>query len=425
MTDESKPADEVDTEKVQAFLKDHLPEPGAIRYRVELEGKQDNQELVKHTTFLAGLRSFRTHYNQGLLQKLIEKVCNEKEESWHLSTEKTKFSRECATMIRAMLRDVSQGLTKLKSKRGRASKDPPVPAWLKPFFEEGADAGNGPKDAEKKDHEYMYRYDPVAKSAYRAGRDQEREYCLRMVCSEDESAEMEAEWQDGDKWKVPGLSCADYKQAKSGVAVVKTPLAGSAKQASKTKPSEWEGKDNQGGLVVVKKSSAKLKEWIILWHYPKGDDKNTKQQVAQIVLSTLSKENSALAVDFMVQVGKEFANNELKKDHITALKTTFLAGLKLPKPTKAASTKRSSESSASIAKRPATKVDASEDEAAAEETGAGPGAADEDMGEAEPEDDYLTPETTNHEEASPTGEVVHTSAPSLSDYMPPASNPFD
>ena len=106
-----------DEAEVVEFLTKGMPLPGFIKYRIEIDrGAQDTAQITLHKDLLAGLRGFKSHFTKQKLKAIIMKVAVDKEAEWHLAAEKTKFAEDTGAMLRAMLRDIAQGIIKWKSK---------------------------------------------------------------------------------------------------------------------------------------------------------------------------------------------------------------------------------------------------------------------------------------------------------------------
>eukprot|EP00959_Pyramimonas_sp_CCMP1952_P098114 2050886-Pyramimonas_sp.AAC.1 len=62
-----------------------------------------------------------------LLEKVLVKHARNNEKQWHLCREAATWASETSSMIRAMMRDVSQSLLKLKKREamGRQKNAPP------------------------------------------------------------------------------------------------------------------------------------------------------------------------------------------------------------------------------------------------------------------------------------------------------------
>ena len=400
----------------------NLGSPGSISYRDEVEGKLNAKELKKHVTLLLGLRSLKTHLNKVFLNGIIEEICADKESEWHLGPDAKKFSGECGTMIRAMMRDVSQGLAKLK---GKKSEKPPQ--WLLPFVE--VSKSEPPPEELNPSNQvghFFFRYDPLMKLAYRwqaSDKASARDYCSRMVSPDgkaDENVkEVEAVWEDGVTWSVPGLTAADYTRGKSSAGATKAANQAKGESTKASTPVEWEGDDGNKGYICLKRSHAKDKHWIILWFYPEGSSKD-KKQICQIVLNTLSMENQAKAIDWPKAVGMEYEKKGINtpevKKKIEVLKKTFLNFLKSTDAPPALTPKKrtSTNTSSAPSKRPAQ---AEPHDVEAAET-----ADDHEEKEEEESEDGHDDEITEPEQASvDSGAATRTAEyiPQLSDFMPP------
>ena len=317
-----------DETEVVEFLAKVMPLPGLIKYRTEVDrGAQDTAQITLHKDLLLGLRGFKSHFTKHKLKAIIIKVAVDKEAEWHLAAEKPKFAEDTGSMLRAMLRDISQGIIKWKSKGTAKPQE-----WLSPFVEKDTI-----EPETQTDGQFMYKYDLEQRLAYRyqPAKPQHRQYCDEMVVDvpkEEALADVEARWSGGDSWKVPGLSVADFKAVqKTGGVPALPPLVAGEKKKQKDTPCEWEGNDKDGGSVQVKFSKAvdgktkKEKRWIIIWHKPKDA---AKSQRMQLVLNTLPDEDVKKAVEFTISLGKKFADTLMDKDEMTKEKKQFLAKLK-------------------------------------------------------------------------------------------------
>ena len=416
----AKNADQQHVEELEQFLELHLPLPGCIKYRMEMEGKLDTSELGKHQKLLVGLRGFKTHFNQSYLSSTLLKVAITKESEWHLASEKPVYACETSKQLRAMLRDISQGLVKSKSKKGAKE-----PEWLAPF---SGKEDHKDEEALHDQSDWLYKYDEVMRAAYRyspGDADGNRSYCLKMDAPDGatEGDEIQASWHDGSTWRVPGMSIGDYKNFKQGSKAALPPLAGSAPGAKKGKATvsaEWQGPDQHGGLVMVKRSSAKGKEWAILWLSPKD---GRRVQKCQVILNDLSPDDRQKAIDFAIDLGKTFAATTMDKADLEKQKKEFLANL--ASKGSAALRKRPAASSGSGSQVPAApapvrkraKQEKEEEEEKADEE------EDENEEEEEEEEDWRGfPEEEEEEEAEEEGDDE--AWPSLRDSMPPSGGLF-
>ena len=287
MSDEQAASETLDSKAVEDFLVEHLPLPGAIQYRSDVDaGGVDPKQITLHAELLLGLRQFKNHFAQKWLAKVLSSVADRKESDWNLADEQAEWATETSKRLRAMLRDISQGLVKLKAKQKSGNDGKPA-QWLKPFVssEEEAAAVTEAKAIEAKGTQsngdkasLIYKYDEQLLMAYRYPRENladtaaAREYCLRMEPSGDE---MVGVWKTA-AWSVPGLSPERYGAVVTGKAPELAPLVATGAGKQKTKKpnlTEWSGPSSCGGQVLVKRCNSKEKKWVILWEKTDQDKK--------------------------------------------------------------------------------------------------------------------------------------------------------
>ena len=106
----------------------------------------------------------------------------------------------------------------------------------------------------------VYKYDKVAKSAYRfpVCQPRKRDYCLKVDSPsgdiDEAKAEIQATWEDAKTWSVPALTVAQCKLAKAGAAPSQAPLAGSADKGKKKITADWEGVMQEAASSLSKKA---------------------------------------------------------------------------------------------------------------------------------------------------------------------------
>ena len=249
----------LDTDGLEQFLVQHMPLPGSICYRTEMEGKQDTSAIMKHTDLLVGLRGFKRFFTQSALKDVLSRASEKKESEWRLATERGVFADETAKQLRAMMRDVSQALVKWKSKRGNK----PPPSWLVAFTAHEKDSGEPEHSATTAapEKEWVYEYCREMRAAYRypASKTKDaREYCDKMDAGKD-TDEIQGTWSDGSTWSAPGMSVSDYMNLKDGIALKLPPLAGSEPACGRKKvEAEWQGQRAHDGIVFVKNIKRKI-----------------------------------------------------------------------------------------------------------------------------------------------------------------------
>lgn len=158
------PLQQQEVEDLATVLGKHLGIPGSLVYRATVVGNVSSKHITDNVQILLALRAVRTHVNQSTMKLAVLKVADDKKSSWALAGETDKFAEETAIQLRAMLRDISQGLLKIKD-------DKKTPDWLKPFSEATL--------AEN----FAFQYDPEMRSAYkvsRVGTKGKRIYCDKM-----------------------------------------------------------------------------------------------------------------------------------------------------------------------------------------------------------------------------------------------------
>eukprot|EP00959_Pyramimonas_sp_CCMP1952_P282915 5913949-Pyramimonas_sp.AAC.1 len=112
------------------ILNKYVLTPDDICYSTDMESQPNTKALVKHVKLLTELR-MRIVKTQGpIVQKpfaaILERLANQRGETWKLADRKQSWARETSKKIRTMLRHVDQGLVK--------SRGSP-PGWLKAYVE--------------------------------------------------------------------------------------------------------------------------------------------------------------------------------------------------------------------------------------------------------------------------------------------------
>ena len=330
----------IDRKAVLDYMLTAFPAPGAMSYRQDMQGDLNSKELEKHSSFLIGLRKFACHFNKLFLTGILQELADTKEQTWHLGAEQKAFASEHTAMIRAMLHDVSQNVLKHNQKLKDAPKVKPT-KWLKPFVE--AEAAPKAKSSEEQVEKFWYGYDPVAKVAYRhllSDAKKKREYCATMqppAAKDGEEVSADAEiqgiWPDGALYSVPGVTCKAFldfsKSCRPSANDSKKPTGDDEKERKKeVKEVYWQGKNENGDEIKVKRSDAKEKSLVIAWFKKVGE---TKHQLLQIVLNTMEEANQQRAIDFLVGIMKEFSKkSKLTKEDMENRKKEFLRSLKKP-----------------------------------------------------------------------------------------------
>lgn len=208
-------AEGIDEVHLKKILGTNLPLPGEIRYLTELdEGKQDTAELRKRTDLLLKLREFKTHFTKTFLNRILLEVASDKEDTWNLAAEQNSHADETSKKIRSMMKDVSQGIAKWKSRNQGKKKGEETAAaqWLQPFLDSVA--------ADEPHKPLIKKYDLGKAYRFEAGKEDRRQPCARMEPGENKDVdEVVAVWDDGDTWSVPGVTYADYQRHLAGWAL--------------------------------------------------------------------------------------------------------------------------------------------------------------------------------------------------------------
>jgi hypothetical protein len=273
-----------------------MQKPGDIQYRESLsDGAPNYDQLKRHGPMLRALRAGPLA-DGGLLQLLAKKALRQvadgkaSDSDWALGSELDEFTEKIGKRLRAMLRDVQQGIYKSK---GRT-----LPEWLAPFVmasglavgpadEVGVEVGVGdasaaedvaaspasPPDEPNPELQnpavpaaapevaagdadlYFFAWDDEEQLAYRkpcGNLDAKPDWCKKVSRPGGSSDVMDAVavWQDGATWKIPGHTVGDA-------------LLGKAAAKDRKVPEFWNGefhtdKSKVFGKAVTSKDKASI-----------------------------------------------------------------------------------------------------------------------------------------------------------------------
>jgi len=361
--------------------------PGEIDYRVDMRGKVMPHLIEKHKDMLVLLRTQHgAHMKQSTLEALLHDIAVSQEGAWSLASEKKDWASHTARQIRSMMHDVSQALGKYKSR--------PKPGWLQPFvavgdeeIEGGASSSAGSSLKRELDPEqngvvvspaadvdvpFSFGWDKQMQAAWRLRKGCVREYADMMEVPDDEDDELVAKWADGVTWSVPSVRGKDYNE----------------RDGKQTLTTFWKGLHVDGDMCEVKQSTAREKEWVIVWHPSAGAK---KKQRLQVVVHTMDSSQKKCVTDYVCEQAKAYAKGKLSVDAMNAKKQKYLDKYA---------------SSPTVLKRPAMASTPPGDAAA--EVSAPPGEVPTPPGDAAAE-----------VAATPTGECDACDVPNIADFAPP------
>jgi hypothetical protein len=259
-----------DGDSVAEVLKLFLAKPGDIQYRETIsEGSPNYDQIKKHGQLLRALRAGPLAdgaLTQAAAKKALRELAAEKanEADWCLGEELDNFCEKIGKRLRAMLRDVQQGIYKSK---GRT-----LPEWLGPFAMVGgplaeaaaevegeqpkpldapagqtaaaapaspSEASNlgddlasaataAPKVETPGNDLYFFAWDDEEQLAYRkpcANLDAKHDWCMKVSRPGGSSDVMDAVawWSDGMSWKIPGHTVGDAVRGKAAGKISKIP----------------------------------------------------------------------------------------------------------------------------------------------------------------------------------------------------------
>ena len=133
-----------DPDVVLEVLLKHVASPDAFKYRVDLDGPTDAKELSAHSALLLALRSAtKAPLTQTACESALSTVASKNESTWHLGRSQHKWAAKASRRLRAMIRDIDQGLVKARTRTHH-------PEWLVPFLPGDADAAAADAMAERR-----------------------------------------------------------------------------------------------------------------------------------------------------------------------------------------------------------------------------------------------------------------------------------
>ena len=327
---------------MEDILKRHLPLPFEIKYRTAMTGALDAAEISKNHTLLFEIRNKKSWLVQSDLKTDLLKIATDNEEQWALAGEKQKYAQDTAKQIRAMLRDISQSIFK---RNAEGKKIEEMPDWLKPFASQAETIIQVPPQDER----YKYGWDAEGLVAWRCHGKKAPEYALEMLVTGNPDAEVVGVWADGTTWAVPAMTEKEYEYQTQ------------ARAPQQVKHSlSWHGPHVKEGEVYIKKSTAKEKAWIIMWHHVPGEER--PRQKMQIGVHGKpdkdQQDHEERVVEWMVALAQRFAAEDMSKETLQSLKDDFTHELDGPtKKRPAAASKSEPKAKAKAAAKPVPKAE--------------------------------------------------------------------
>lgn len=370
-----------DGQAVYEVIKHFISKPGDLFYRENVtEGPQDIAQIEKHQRMLLDLRAGpcpNGSLTKNAAEYAAKLLAGNNEDTWHLGREQFEFIAKFGKRLRAIQRDVQQGVYKAK---GRTAAP-----WVLPFLpsaeaqedkeeqgseqleqtdamapeagetEQSAAASSNPKAGKQ----WCFGWDDEMEMAYRSTTPKgKREYCLKKVrpIGASDSADAVAVWSDGCKWNIPTLTCGELDQ----------------KLARPKKGAIWSGRHHADtSEVLVKPCSSKGKTWLILWH---ADAAQKLRQIMQLVTTNFSEVKLKEAEDFMKKAATDFAEGKIDKHQLELRKKEFASKAKVTARPPTPVMKRPASSSTATStpqpgKKPRREKEAAKEEEEEEEVG--------------------------------------------------------
>ena len=176
-------------------------------------------------------------------------------------------------------------------------------------------------------------------------RKQAPEYAQEMLVTGNPDAEVVGLWADGSTWAVPAMTEKEYEYQTQ------------ARAPQQVKHSlSWHGSHVKEGEVYIKKSTAKEKAWIIMWHHVPGEER--PRQKMQIGVHGQPDKVQERVVEWMVALAQRFAADDMSKETLQSLKDDFTHELDGPtKKRPAAASKSEPKAKAKAAAKPVPKAE--------------------------------------------------------------------
>jgi hypothetical protein len=190
-----------DDEALLAVLQQHIEKTSTIIYRDRLNSSLDASKLLEHKAMLLALRAGPCPTGsvvQSVAEAAFMKLATEKEEEWHLGAEKPSWVKKMALRLRAMLRDIQQGIYKAKGRKH--------PKWLEDFIDSAGTTPSAATSAQPAVVQYTFGYDDDMHLAWRCPAGKDKKELCKHLSRPDGAGDQDdavAVWGDGTTWKVP------------------------------------------------------------------------------------------------------------------------------------------------------------------------------------------------------------------------------